>query len=565
MPEETGSSVRAPLLKVDDLSVNFEMSGKGSAAVDNVSYAINRGEVLAIVGESGSGKSVSSMAILGLLPPNARVQGRIEFDGENLLELSPDQLRQLRGQKIAMIFQEPMTALDPVYTIGEQIVEAIRAHSRMSKKDAQRRALELLYLVRLPEPERRINHYPHQLSGGQLQRIVIAMAVSCDPDLLIADEPTTALDVTVQAEILELLRDLGARLNASVLFITHDMGVVADLADRVIVMRDGRIVEEALVGDLFAAPKAEYTQNLLNSVPHLGKTQNEEPPQSAQVSRSAGAVPEPTVLSFNKVEITYSGRAGSDDFKAVEDVSIEVRQGEVVGLVGESGSGKSTLGRCAMGLLKPSAGSVSVCGTDITSMSSRKLRPKRNEFSMVFQDPASSLNPRQTLGEIVAKPLKLHTKLSASDVRRRVEEMLERVRVPSSWGERYPHELSGGQRQRIGIARALVLSPRLLIADEPTSALDVSVQATVLDLFKELQSELGFSCLFITHDLGVVEELADRIAVLRAGRLVEFGNATDVLNSSEHEYTRRLVLSAPVPDPEAQKKRRSEFAQVNSQ
>lgn len=564
MPEETESSVRAPLLKVDDLSVSFEMSGKGSAAVDNVSYAINRGEVLAIVGESGSGKSVSSMAILGLLPPNARVQGRIEFDGENLLELSPDELRQLRGQKIAMIFQEPMTALDPVYTIGEQIVEAIRAHSRMSKNDAQRRALELLHLVRLPEPERRINHYPHQLSGGQLQRIVIAMAVSCDPDLLIADEPTTALDVTVQAEILELLRDLGARLNASVLFITHDMGVVADLADRVIVMRDGRIVEEALVGDLFAAPKAEYTQYLLDSVPHLGKTRHEEPPLSAEESSSAGTLPEPTVLSFDNVDITYSGRTGSDGFKAVEDVSIEVRQGEVVGLVGESGSGKSTLGRCAMGLLKPSAGSVSVCGTDITSLSSRKLRPKRHEFSMVFQDPASSLNPRQTLGEIVAKPLKLHTKLRAADVRQRVEEMLERVRVPSSWVERYPHELSGGQRQRIGIARALVLSPRLLIADEPTSALDVSVQATVLDLFKELQNELGFSCLFITHDLGVVEELADRIAVLRGGRLVEFGIATDVLNRSEHEYTRRLVLSAPVPDPEEQKKRRREFAEVSS-
>lgn len=565
MPEENERPEREPLLKVDDLSVSFEMSGKGAAAVDNVSYAINRGEVLAIVGESGSGKSVSSMAILGLLPPNARVQGRIEFDGENLLELNSDQLRQLRGQKIAMIFQEPMTALDPVYTIGEQVVEAIRAHGRMSKHDAERRALELLRLVRLPEPERRIHHYPHQLSGGQLQRIVIAMAVSCDPDLLIADEPTTALDVTVQAEILELLRDLGARLNASVLFITHDMGVVADLADRVIVMREGRVVEEALVRDLFAAPKEEYTQNLLDSVPHLGKGQNEEPPQSADESHFAESSPESSILIFDNVEITYPGRTGSDGFKAVQDVSIDVRRGEVVGLVGESGSGKSTLGRCAMGLLKPSAGSVSVCGTDITSLSSRKLRPKRSEFSMVFQDPASSLNPRQTLGEIVAKPLRLHTKMRPGEVHQKVQEMLERVRVPSSWVGRYPHELSGGQRQRIGIARALVLSPRLLIADEPTSALDVSVQATVLDLFKELQNELGFSCLFITHDLGVVEELADRIAVLRAGHLVELGNASDVLHRSEHEYTRRLVLSAPVPDPEAQKTRRKEFAEVSSQ
>lgn len=554
-----------PLLIVKDLSVDFEMSGQAAAAVRQVSYTIRRGEVLAIVGESGSGKSVSSMAILGLLPPNVRIDGSIEFNGTNLLALDSDAMRQLRGEKIAMIFQEPMTALDPVYTIGEQIIEAIRAHTKMGKGPAHHRAIELLKLVRLPEPERRIDHYPHQLSGGQLQRVVIAMAVSCDPDLLIADEPTTALDVTVQAEILELLRDLGARLNASVLFITHDMGVVADLADRVIVMREGRVVEEALVKDLFVTPKAEYTQQLLDAVPHLGQPGDEEPsrfenPDSSSITRATSVV-----LSFENIEITYAGRQGSDAFKAIDDVTIGVNEGEVVGLVGESGSGKSTLGRCAMGLLKPSAGRVAVCGTDITKLSSRQLRPKRHEFSMVFQDPASSLNPRQTLGDIVAKPLKLHARMNAKEVQNRVKEMLDQVKVPASWIERYPHELSGGQRQRVGIARALVLSPRLLIADEPTSALDVSVQATILDLLKELQSNLGFSCLFITHDLGVVEELADRIAVLKAGRLIEFGDATEVLHHSREEYTRRLVLSAPVPDPVEQQKRREAFAALSSQ
>lgn len=558
------NSISDPLLTVHELSVDFEMSGRASTAVANVSFAINRGEVLAIVGESGSGKSVSSMAILGLLPPNASLSGQVEFEGANFLTLSSEQMRRMRGERIAMIFQEPMTALDPVYTVGEQIVEAIRAHTRMSKDDAYRRALELLNLVKLSDPKRRMSHYPHQLSGGQLQRIVIAMAVSCDPDLLIADEPTTALDVTVQAEILELLRDLGQRLNASVLFITHDMGVVADLADRVVVMREGRIVEEATVSELFASPQDDYTRQLLDSVPHLGRATSSTQPPAKNSDDGNGDLTESSMLVFDSVEVTYRGRRASDGFKAIDNVSFDVREGEVVGLVGESGSGKSTLGRCAMGLLKASAGQVAVCGTDITSLSPRQLRPKRHEFSMVFQDPASSLNPRQTLGEIVAKPLRLHSMLSGQDVRSKVKEMLERVRVPSIWVDRYPHELSGGQRQRIGIARALILSPRLLIADEPTSALDVSVQATVLELFKELQNDLGFSCLFITHDLGVVEELAGRIAVLKSGSLVEFGNAAEVLRYSQEDYTRKLVLSAPVPDPVEQQKRRAAFAAMTS-
>src|SRR5699024_1589110 len=333
--------------------------------------------------------------------------------------------------------------------------------------------------------------------------------------------------------------------------------------DRVVVMRDGRIVEEASVSGLFTSPKANYTRQLLESVPHLGKHTDSTQPVPSTADNS-DEFNDSKVLVFENIDITYRGRRRSDDFKAIDNVSFDVNRGEVVGLVGESGSGKSTLGRCAMGLVKASAGHVAVCGTAITTLSPRQLRPMRHEFSMVFQDPASSLNPRQTLGEIVAKPLKLHSQLGSRDVSHRVKEMLERVRVPSSWVDRYPHELSGGQRQRIGIARALVLSPRLLIADEPTSALDVSVQATVLDLFKELQNDLGFSCLFITHDLGVVEELADRIAVLTSGSLVEFGNAVEVLHHSQEDYTRKLVLSAPVPDPVEQQKRRAAFAALSS-
>lgn len=555
MSERTGDGPDT-VLSVRDLAVTFDIAGREASAVDGVSFDLARGEVLAIVGESGSGKSVTSMAVLGLLPPNAQVSGEVVFDDDDLLSLDDAGFLDIRGNRIAMIFQEPMTALDPVYTVGDQIIEALLAHNSISRAAARARALELLKIVQLPEAERRINHYPHQLSGGQLQRIVIAMAVSCDPALLIADEPTTALDVTVQAEILELLRDLGARLDASVLFITHDMGVVADIADRVVVMRDGRIVEQAASRDLFAAPQEEYTQHLLSSVPHLGRyTRTEESRDDAS--------DDDRILRFDDVEITYPGRWGSSGFTAIDDVTFDVGHGEVVGLVGESGSGKSTLGRCAMGLLKPSRGRVAVCGTDITDISARQLRPKRREFSMVFQDPASSLDPRATIGEIVAKPLRLHSNENGAQIQHRVAEMLDRVRIPSAWTERYPHELSGGQRQRIGIARALVLSPRLLVADEPTSALDVSVQATVLELFKELQADLGFSSLFITHDLGVVEQLADRIVVLRAGKIVEIGRTPDVLHDSNEEYTRRLVLSAPVPDPVEQSKRRDAFMSLN--
>lgn len=554
MEVDGGSRTSAPILEVGSLNIKFRNNRTETDVVHNVSFSVNRGEVVAVVGESGSGKSLTALSVMGLLPPNAVASGTVSLGGTDVLTLSDSELTKLRGRKVAMIFQEPMTALDPLFPIGSQIVESISAHQNLSKAAAKSRALELLELVGIPDPKRRFGHYPHQLSGGQLQRVVIAMAVSCEPELLIADEPTTALDVTVQAEILDLIRDLKGRIDAGVVFITHDMGVVADIADRVVVLRDGRVVEAQDSYSIFASPKSDYTQHLLDSVPFLGS-------ESARHDGShASAEPDSEpVLAVEDLTVSYRGRLGSPDYTAVKDVSFEIGKGEVVGLVGESGSGKSTIGRAVVGLVKPSKGRITVCGSDITGLSSRKLRPLRSRFSMVFQDPASSLNPRETIGDIVAKPLRVHSSYRRGLIDSKVAEMLDRVRIPSGWTNRYPHELSGGQRQRLGIARGLILEPELLVADEPTSALDVSVQATVLDLFQELQAELGFSCLFITHDLGVVEILADRVAVLRRGHLVEIGDTYNVLHDSDDEYTTRLVLSAPVPDPNVQSERRGAF------
>ncbi|PJK18211.1 ABC transporter ATP-binding protein [Mycolicibacterium goodii] len=548
-----------PVLSVADLTVDFATKNGRTPAVRSISFDVRPGEVVALVGESGSGKSVTSMSVLGLLPGNAQIGGHIVFGGQDLLTASPRQLEKVRGAGVAMIFQEPMTALNPVLSIGHQIVEAIRCHKpEISTSAARTRAVELMTSVGIPDPAVRADHYPHQLSGGQRQRAMIAMALSCEPKLLIADEPTTALDVTVQAEILELLRHLRDRLSTAILLITHDMGVVADLADRVLVMRSGEIVERADVNTLFGRPDHDYTKQLLASVPRLTAT-----PRGGQ--HPAAPIEEPTVadcyaLRVKNLVMEYGTKGRGRSFRALDSVSFDIPRGHVLGLVGESGSGKSTLGRIATGLLRPTSGSVEIVGTDIARLPERKLRPLRTKFAMVFQDPASSLNPRLNVLECVSEPIRLQKQRSGVDARRRAYELLDMVGLPSQCAERRPHELSGGQRQRVGIARGIALDPELLIADEPTSALDVSVQAKVLELFAELQRTLGFSCLFITHDLAVVEQLADGIAVLRHGRLVESGDTRSVLNHPRDEYTRNLILSAPIPDPAEQRSRRLALA-----
>ncbi|NGN64335.1 ABC transporter ATP-binding protein [Streptomyces sp. A7024] len=540
------------VLTVDGLSVDFRIAGEWTPAVKDISFTVGKGEVVALVGESGSGKSVSSMSVLGLVGGNVRHSGSIRFHDTELLGLDHEALRGIRGKRIAMIFQEPMTALNPVYTIGRQIAEAIRCHEPMSAADARTRAVELLTKVGIPEPERRVDSYPHQLSGGQRQRAMIAMAISGSPEVIIADEPTTALDVTVQAEILDLLRGLQKDLGSAVLIITHDMGVVADLADRVIVMKRGEVVEEAPVERLFAAPRHDYTRTLLAAVPKPPTPGEAEPvPEATSTGGTATAT-----LRVTDLEVEYPGRLGEKGFKAVHGVSLSIRKGEVLALVGESGSGKSTIGRAIVGLARATAGSIQVCGTDVTRLTGRRLRAFRPTYSMVFQDPGASLNPRLSIGDSIAAPLLVNRTADRAGARARVAELLEQVELPASWAERFPHELSGGQRQRIGIARALALEPELLIADEPTSALDVSVQATVLRLFRELQDRLGFSCLFISHDLGVVELLAHEVAVLQHGRLVEHGPAREVLARPRTDYTKRLVAAAPVPDPARQAERR---------
>ena len=511
-----------------------------------MNYEVAAGEVLAIVGESGSGKSSSQMGLMSLLASNARVTGSVKVRGNEMVGVPINQVRKFRGREVAYIFQEPMTALNPVYTIGFQIVEALKNHFSMSNKEAKKRAIELLALVEIPSPEKSFDKYPHQLSGGQRQRAMIAQSLSCDPGLLIADEPTTALDVTVQAEILDLMRNLKDKLNSAVVLITHDMGVVADLADRILVMKDGYTVEQGTSDQIFNNPQHPYTQALLASVPKLGSTAVRELP----IKRTEA------VLSLRDVEITYPKRGRVPAFTAASGVSFDIYPGEILGLVGESGSGKTTVGRAAIGLLPISKGSINLVGRDISGASQRQLREVRQHTGIVFQDPGSSLNPRLPIGESIGEPLLLAGKAKGEELNKMVEDLLDSVELPRSYRNRYPHELSGGQRQRVGIARALSLRPDLLIADEPTSALDVSVQARFLDLLLELQDELKFACLFISHDLAVVDMLAHRIAVMERGKLVEIGERDQILKNPQEEYTKKLISAVPVPDPAEQKLRR---------
>jgi len=538
-----------PVLKVADYNVDFWVAGVWYPAAIDMNYEVYPGKTLAIVGESGSGKSSSSMGLMGILASNARVTGTVEVKGVNMLEASSTTVRRFRGKEVAYIFQEPMTALNPVYTIGFQIVETLRLHLGMGPVTAKKRSIELLEMVDLPDPAKTFDKYPHQLSGGQKQRAMIAIALACDPALLIADEPTTALDVTVQAEILDLMRDLRHKLNSGILLITHDMGVVADMADEILVMKDGYTVEHNTADHIFNRPSHPYTQQLLAAVPKLGSV-------AVRELKFEGSVKPEPVLKLQNVDIEYPKRGRIPAFKAVQDFSLEIYPGEIVGLVGESGSGKTTIGRASIGLLPIKSGVISVAGFDISNGNTKQLSQIRRHTGIVFQDPASSLNPRLPIGESIGEPILLSGLAKGDDLNHKVEELLDSVELPRSYRNRYPHELSGGQRQRVGIARALALTPSLLIADEPTSALDVSVQARFLDLLQGLQEELKFACLFITHDLGVVDILSHRIAVMQNGRLVEEGLRDQVLKSPKDPYTQRLIAAVPVPDPAEQKKRR---------
>ncbi|MBO0982328.1 ABC transporter ATP-binding protein [Rathayibacter sp. SD072] len=553
-------SDQRPIVDISDLEVAFASDRGAVRAVAGVSLRVERGEVLAIVGESGSGKTVTAKTILGLLPETATASGVVllsKKDGSSstdVVSVPKARLREIRGTDVAMVFQEPSTALNPVFTVGWQIAEGLRAHGSVSKKEARARAIDVLRTVGIPEPEKRVDYYPHQFSGGQKQRVVIAMALVLDPGLIVADEPTTALDVTVQAEILDLLRRCRDDFGTSIVLITHNMGVVADLADRVAVMYQGELVEEAPVAELFASPKADYTKKLLAAVPHVG--QGVARAKDRAIERASRPQAE-VLVEADDLRIQYPGRLGRAGFVAVDGVSFRIRAGEVLGLVGESGSGKTTIGRAIAGLTTVTGGSLRVLGKEMRGIRERSFRPVRGDIGFVFQDPASSFNPLLTIAECVAEPLVVHRRFpDAGSARTRVDELLEAVQLPKSYGDRYPHELSGGQRQRASLARALALQPKLLIADEPTSALDVSVQARVLELFSELQREFGFASLFISHDLAVVDLLADRIAVLYRGELVEEGTGEEVLSAPKHPYTQRLLASLPVPDPAEQAERR---------
>lgn len=537
-----------PVLKVSDLTVEFWVDGVWYPAAINISFEVNAGQTVAIVGESGSGKSTVAMAIMSLLASNARVTGSIKVKDQEVLGASTQLLQKYRGKEVAYIFQEPMTALNPVYTIGFQIIETLRNHFDMGPSEARARAIELITMVEIPDPERSIDKYPHQLSGGQRQRAMIAQALACDPALLVADEPTTALDVTVQAEILDLMRGLRTRLNSGILLITHDMGVVADMADEIMVMQSGKTVEYGTADQIFNHPVNPYTQELLASVPKLGST-------SMRVLVEGENAKQP-VLKLSNVTIEYPKRGRIPAFVAVEDFSLEIFPGEIVGLVGESGSGKTTVGRASIGLIPIKSGHLEVVGRDISGASNKELRQIRRNTGIVFQDPASSLNPRLPIGESIGEPLYLAKIAKDKELDKLVEDLLVKVELPRSYRNRYPHELSGGQRQRVGIARALALTPDILIADEPTSALDVSVQARFLELLQELQEQLKFACLFISHDLGVVDILSHRIAVMQNGKLVEVGSRDEILKHPKDPYTQRLIGAVPVPNPAEQKIRR---------
>ncbi|MFE1854564.1 dipeptide ABC transporter ATP-binding protein [Streptomyces sp. NPDC059489] len=541
------------VLEIEDLGVTFSTETGDVPAVRDVSLHVRPGETLALVGESGSGKSTVALAAMGLLPGNARVSGRISVDGTPIVGADDRELSGLRGRTVSMVFQEPATALDPLTRVGAQIAEVVRNHRQVSRAEAARAAVDLLRRVGIPEPEHRASAFPFQLSGGQRQRVVIAMAIANSPGLLIADEPTTALDVTVQAEILDLLRALAADSGTGVLLVTHNMGVVAAFADRVAVMLEGEVVETGTVEDVLLRPSHEYTRRLLAAVPRLAVDE----PRGAGTAGEDPQEPEGSTSVVELRDVSVHFGRGRRTVRALQNVSLSVRPGETVGLVGESGSGKSTAARVALGLLRPDSGSVALFGNDLGRTRGRARRSLLSGVGVVLQDPVASLDARMSVTECVAEPLRVHRRgMTAVQRRERVAEVLELVRLPRGLAGRGPRELSGGQRQRVSLARALVLEPRLLVADEPTSALDVSVQRTVLEVIAELQGELGFACLFVSHDLAVVQEFAQRVVVMRAGSVEEEGPTMTTLLRPETEYTRRLIAAVPVPDPVLQRRRR---------
>ena len=618
----------APLLEVRNLSVSFEEKGREPVrAVRGISYEVRKGEFLGIVGESGSGKSVSSMAVMGLLPTTADVTGDVLFRGESLLGKSDRELSKLRGKEIAMIFQDPLSALTPVYTVGNQIIEGLMLHDKsLSKQAANARAVELLKIVGIPAPERRVHAFPHEFSGGMRQRVMIAIAIGNNPNLIIADEPTTALDVTIQAQILEVLQKAKDITGAAVVLITHDLGVVAGNADRIAVMYAGKLVETGSVDDVFSRPHMPYTMGLLRSVPNLitaGKTRlvplegrppslsnlpkgcpfeprcpiaidacREDEPPLLQIGSDHSAAclraleiedgsltvadvfprPEPIVIGEKVVNerdlilkiddlkkhfplltgAVFKKQIGT--VKAVDGIDLEIRAGEVLGLVGESGCGKSTTILEILEMVGPEAGSITVDGKNVATLTKDERLAMRKDVQIVFQDPMAALDPRLTISDIIAEPLTVH-KFTKAERHKRVSELLDLVGMDASMSSRYPHEFSGGQRQRVGIARALATNPKLLILDEPVSALDVSIQAGVINLLEDLKVQLGLSYLFVAHDLAVVRQIADKVAVMYLGRIVETGEVSDVFAAPHHPYTQALMSAVPIPDPVAERSR----------
>ena len=557
------------LAEIKDLSVSFMTDAGSIKAIDGISFKIPRRKVIGVVGESGSGESVTARSIIKLLPETATTSGAIYLSNRagneelDVLSLSGEQLREMRGSEAAMVFQEPNSVLNPVYTIGWQIEEGLRAHGMKDKKELRAKAIDILKKVGIPDAETRVDYYPHQFSGGQKQRIVIAMALVLNPGLILADEPTTALDVTVQAEILDLLRLARDEFDASVLIITHNMGVIADIADEVVVMYRGHVVEQGGVEQIFYSPQDDYTKRLLGAVPRIGQKLIVRDGNGKVIEREKDWREQPVAVEAKGLTITYPGHLMQPDFKAVDGIDFTIHRSEVLGLVGESGSGKTTTGRAIAGLQKVSGGSLNGLGIEMNGVKERDFKPKRADIGFVFQDPGSSFNPLMTIAENVAEPLIVHGKYSSvADARHYVGDLLEMVQLPRAYMNRFPHELSGGQRQRASLARALALKPSLLIADEPTSALDVSVQAKVLELFKKLQVEIGFACLFITHDLAVVDMLADRIMVMHKGKIVEHGDADQIMQHPQNPYTQKLLASLPVPDPREQRGHREHLHEL---